>query len=220
MKYVYRSTLPLMILMILFTPFSSVMAQSADGEFCVRAFEDLNGNGVRDLNEPPLQRAVSANLLDANNIVVASALLDNSPQMARGLICFQFLSPGQYTIEVTSAEFTPTTSRSMTNVVRSGEVPFVMEFGAARPGVSAGAAVQGESPEVSVEQALPRIAVSLAGAAAAFLVMLIVGFLIYLVVYRPRLKRAMTTPSDDYYRRPPTTGSIPRVTDTGEFRKK
>jgi hypothetical protein len=214
----YRLTAIMLVVVLLSCAAVRAQDTSADGEFCVRAFEDTNANRVRDLNEPPLQRGISANLLDVNGVVVASALLDNSPQAARGLICFQFLPPGQYTIEVSSADYTPTLGSVMTNVVQAGEVPYVMEYGATRLGAAVGASNTPQT-EVNVEGAVPRIALSLAGAAAAMFIMSLLGMVIYLVAYLPRLRRASATPIDDTYRRPPT-GTMPRVTDTAEVRKR
>jgi hypothetical protein len=217
-----RYSLTLMLLFGILVFAFPVLGQqnSADGEFCVRAFEDSNGNGVRDLNEVPLQGGISANLLDANGIIIASALLDNSPTLARGLICFQFLPAGQYSIEVVSADFNATTANVMTNIVQAGEVPYVMDFGAHRIPVNPETAAEIVDTENS-EAKFMRVVVALGGAVGAIIVMSLLGFLIYLIAYRGRLRREIQQmPVDGYYQRPPTTGSIPRVTDTGEYRRK
>src|SRR6185369_17943230 len=83
---------------------TAVAAQQTGGQLCVRSFEDRNGNGKLDAGEPLLTRGVSINLLDAGGITVASALLDTSPTAAQGVVCFQFLASGQYSVEVTSAD--------------------------------------------------------------------------------------------------------------------
>lgn len=204
---------------------AGIMAQSnnADGEFCVRAFADTNGNGVRDLNEAPLQGGISANLLDASGIVIASALLDNSPTQARGLICFQFLPPGQYAIEVVSADYNATTVNVMTNVVRAGEVPYVMDFGAHQVGGLTAAAATDD--QTLSESQVMRIVVALGGAVGAIVAMSFLGFLIYLIGYRGRLRRvAAPAAGDEYYRRPSSTatstGGYPAVRDTGEYGQK
>jgi hypothetical protein len=70
----------------------------------VRAFEDTNANGKLDAGEALLTRGINVNLLDAQNVTIASALLDQSPTAAQGVVCFQFLAAGQYTINI-SAEY-------------------------------------------------------------------------------------------------------------------
>lgn len=217
-----RYSITIMLLAGVLALYLPVLAQqnSADGEFCVRAFEDTNSNGVRDLNEVPLQGGISANLLDGNGIIIASALLDNSPTLARGLICFQFLPAGQYSIEVVSADFTATTANMMTNVVQAGEVPYVMDFGASRIPVNPEIAPEVADNEIT-EAKVMRVVVSVAGAVGSVIIMSLLGFLIYLIAYRGRLRREMQQiPADAYYQRPATTGSTPRVTDTGEYRRK
>jgi hypothetical protein len=209
MRKLFRIAILITLLTAIISP--TLSQETADGVFCVRSFEDTNGNGMMDVNEPILQGGVSANLMDANGVVVASALLDSSPQRTRGLICFQQLTPGQYTIEVFSGDLEATTSTTLTDVVVAGEVREPMDFGGTRLNTISNIATEVD-PAVSVEEALPRIALSLIGAAIAMLVMSVLGLLIYLTVYRPRLKRAAASPAEDYYRRP-------SVTDTAEVRK-
>ncbi|MBC8171914.1 MAG: hypothetical protein H7X77_09580 [Anaerolineae bacterium] len=216
----YASTIVLLACVLALTIPVLGQQNNADGEFCVRAFEDSSGNGLRDLNEAPLQGGISANLLDGNGIIIASALLDNSPTLARGLICFQFLPTGQYSIEVVSADFRATTASVMTNVVQAGEVPYVMDFGAHRIPTNPTVATEIIDTEIS-EAKVMRVVVAVAGAVGAVIMMSLIGFLIYLIVYRNRLRREMQQmPAEPYYQRPPTTGSTPRVTDTGEYRRK
>jgi hypothetical protein len=224
------------LLAVCFVQPASTLAQDtgsgdADGEICVRAFQDINGNGIRDLNDPPLQGGISANLLNEQGIIIASALLDNSPTVTRGLICFQFLPAGQYTVEVISANYRATTPNTLTSIVQGSgsEVPYVMDFG------GHDLALASQNSTVPPEQqdagtVLTRVLVALLGAFAALIVMTVIGFIIYLVRYRGRLRRAEAEAVD--YRRPTTstrtTGSIPVVTvsppvdptDTSEFRPK
>ncbi len=219
--------------LLLFGLHHPVQAQSANGEVCVRAFQDANGNGIRDLNDVPLQGGISANLLNEQGVIVASALLANSPTVTRGLICFQSLPAGQYTLEVTSADFRATTPNTLTTVIQGGdvpEVPYVMDFGGQE--LSAASA-----PSSSVEPAddpaavLTRIMISILGALAAAIAMTLLGLLIYLIRFRGRLRAAEAAAVD--YRRPAgiadarTTGSTsvvtvspPDPTDTSEFRPK
>lgn len=217
--------------LVLFSAYHPAQAQQANGEVCVRAFQDANGNGIRDLNDVPLQGGISANLLNEQGVIVASALLANSPTVTRGLICFQSLPAGQYTLEVTSADFKPTTPTSLTTVIQGGdtpEVPYVMEFG----GQDLSLAPASDASQVMVEDdpasVLTRIMISALGALAALIVMTLLGLVIYLVAFRGRLRRVEAAAVD--YRRPAgsagtrTTGTTPVVTvnptDTSEFRPK
>jgi hypothetical protein len=186
-------------------------AAQADAQFCVRAFEDRNANGIRDGGEPLLQSSISAELANEDGIIVGSALLENSPTAAQGVICFQGLAPGQYTIFVGSAEYAPTTPDTMTAALRSGELPAVLEFGA---GPLAAGEPQLEIIEVRPETALERVLIALLGAIGAALVMMILGLLVFLLFVRPRLRTVPVdvTPPDDLYRRP-----APPKTDTGTY---
>lgn len=187
-------------------------AAQADAQFCVRAFEDRNANGIRDGGEPLLQSSISAELANEDGIIVGSALLENSPTAAQGVICFQGLAPGQYTIFVGSAEYAPTTPDTMTAALRSGELPAVLEFGA---GPLAAAQPQLEIIEVRPEAALERVLIALLGAIGAALVMMILGLLVFLLFVRPRLRTVpvdVTPPTDELYRRP-----TPPKTDTGTY---
>jgi hypothetical protein len=154
-----------------------------DGQFCVRAFEDRNANQLRDQDEPLLEGGLGADLSDESGVVVASALLDDSPNADRGIICFQFLSPGQYTLHVTSAEFRATTPDTMTVTLVGGELPAVMEFG----GQSIAAALE-PSPETlpESEPQIERLVAAGIGALVALLVMQMLGLVIYVVRFRRR----------------------------------
>lgn len=184
-----------------------------DGQFCVRAFDDRNGNGVRD-GEPVLTSGVAANLLEANDIVIASALLDESPTASQGIICFQGLAPAQYTIIVASADYRATTPDTLTVVLRPGDLPAVLEFGAQR--IDASLPVVDADAAVDTEAVLERLLISVLGALVATLFMLVLGLLIYLLFLRRRRYEALPTPPDAYYSRPPTSES-PQVRDTGEY---
>src|SRR5262245_7793624 len=125
----------LLILTIALALSSAAMAQTG-GQFCLRAYEDRNGNSQFDSGEPFITRGVSADLLNGENVVVASALMDDSPNAAQGVICFQFLTPGQYSLTVTSADFTATTPDTFTASIGDGTLPTVVEYGAQRAAVA------------------------------------------------------------------------------------
>ena len=177
-------------------------AQGGDGQFCVRSFEDQNANQKRDQGEVLLTSGVGADLIDESGVVVASALLADSPTAAQGVICFQFLPPGQYTIQVTSAEYQATTPDTMTVTLVGGELPAVLEFGAQ----SVAAVV------ASVTESIPatgpdwqRIGRAAIGAIVALLVMQVLGLLIYALVFRGRSKAVVVEdvkPDTGHFKRP------------------
>lgn len=182
-----------------------------DGQFCVRAFEDRNGNGGRDAGEPFLQGGVSAHLINASGVIVGTALLDDAPQEMRvsGVICFQSLEAGQYTIEVTSADYRATTPNTLTTAVNEGDIPALLEFGA--QSVVAPLTRTTISDEPEPEAIVLRLAVSALGAAVAMVVMALIGVFIYLIAYRGRQPVPQTpTNMDARYRRPVEDNTPPR----------
>lgn len=175
--------------------------ESGDGQFCVRGFEDRNANLTRDAGEPLLTSGMAADLLDESGIVVASALLAESPTAAQGVICFQFLPPGQYSIQVTAAEYVATTPDTMTVTLRGGELPAVLEFGAqnivdAHPRPSEAAAE--ESPQ------WPRLLTAAVGALIALVVMQALGLVIYLLRFRRRKPAKPSVSQTGQFKRPLT----------------
>lgn len=177
-------------------------AQGGDGQFCVRSFEDQNANQTRDQGEVLLTSGVGADLIDETGVVVASALLADSPTAAQGVICFQFLPPGQYTIQVTSAEYQATTPDTMTVTLVGGELPAVLEFGA-----QSVAALVATGPETLPETGpdWQRIGTAAIGAIVALLVMQVLGLLIYALVFRGRNKEVVVAevkPDTGQFKRP------------------
>ena len=179
----------------------SAAAQGGDGQFCVRSFEDQNANQTRDQGEVLLTSGVGADLIDETGVVVASALLADSPTAAQGVICFQFLPPGQYTIQVTSAEYQATTPDTMTVTLVGGELPAVLEFGA-----QSVAALIPSGPEAQPVEADPaqRVIAAAIGAVVAVLVMQVLGLLIYALVFRGRNKEVVVDvkPDTGQFKRP------------------
>lgn len=201
-------------------------AQAGGGQFWVRVFEDRNGNGVRDAGEPLLTRGVAVSLLNSDRIVIATALLDESPNAVQGLIGFQFLAPGEYTLVVTSPELSPTTPAEFTREIAEGAVPTVVEYGGARIDLNAvegsaesQAALTGERGLFGTDLVLgerdqvARVALALLGAFVVAGLMLLLGLIVYLLVLRPRhraeLQRLKLTT---------TTGSLEAV-DVSRFQR-
>ncbi|MBK9748338.1 MAG: hypothetical protein IPO91_16405 [Chloroflexi bacterium] len=192
---------------------SAASAQEGGGQLWVNAFEDRDGDGARDPNEPFITRGVSVDLLDANGVVVASALLDESPNASRGLIGFQRLSPGTYTVIVTGADWTATTPDTFTQTIEADVMPTVLWYGAQRPVTSIATTTPGDPLAAlnALDPQVLRLGVSLLGAVIVMGAFSVLGFLIYLLVYARRAPKPMKTT---------TTGSMRavRTDETGEIR--
>jgi hypothetical protein len=155
------------------------------GQFCVRAFEDRNGSGTRDANEPLLVRDVVVNLLDGDGVTVASGVLESSPTAAQGILCFQRLPAGQYSAVVTSADLTPTTPTSFSATVAESGQPVVVEFGAQRAAAIAATPAPAASAE-GTQETLLRVGLSAGGAIFVMLGMVVLGLIVYAIFFARR----------------------------------
>jgi hypothetical protein len=169
---------------------SSVHGQTDGGQFWLRAFEDRDGDGIRDAGEPLVTRGVSVELIDVSGTVIASALLDQSPNATQGLVGFQYLAPGQYTLVASSADLTATTATQFTVSISAGALPTVVEFGGQRISAAPPSALQAAAQADAERAAWTRFAV--AGLAALVVVgaMTLLGVVIYANIIRPRAYRA------------------------------
>lgn len=203
------------ILLIILLALASAAQAQTGGQFCVRAFEDRNASGTLDAGEPLLTGGISADLLNAENVVVGSALLSESPNRAQGVICFQFLAPGQYSLIITSADYAPTTPNTVTAAITEGTLPTVVEFGGQRLAAEPAADAADQSSDfvssltslANLERdALPRLVLALLGTLVVSAGMVVLGALIYLLFLRrpPQMAPA-------YASRPPTTGGLKPV---------
>lgn len=192
------------ILAILIGLFGKTAAQSG-GQFCVRSFEDRNRSGQRDGGEPLLTRGISVNLQDSSSVTIASALLDDSPTAIEGVVCFEGLPAGQYTVTVTSADYEPTTTNTFTTSVNDTGQPAIFTFGAQpAAAVATGVPAQAGDPLRERDQ-LARIVLAGLGALVVVFGMVVLGLIVYWLAFRRRpLPATVIDP-----RR--TTGSIPRV---------
>jgi hypothetical protein len=189
----------ILIALLWMSVFAVVHAQS-DGQLCVRAFEDRNANGVVDEGEPLLAGGISVNLLDAQNITIASALLDQSPTAAEGVVCFQNLPAGQYSLGITATELKATTPGTITTTISASSIPTVVEFGAQRPAVPTPTPATGLN--LLNRNQIVRVAVSALGMLVVIAGMAFLGAIVYLLAFRP-------SPAPVDPRR--TTGSLPTV---------
>ncbi|MBK8025299.1 MAG: hypothetical protein IPK19_28905 [Chloroflexi bacterium] len=199
---------------------NTAAAQDTAGQLWVRAFADRDADGVRDPNEPLITRGVAVELI-RDGVVIDSALLtEESLYASQGLVGFQQLTPGEYTVRIAAAGLTPTTPDTVTVQVSGSGLPPVVEFGGqplatttTAPAAGSidilGLSIAPQDPEVM------RIAVSALGAVVAAGLVGGFGFLIYLTVLLPRYRSAVSRAK----RATMTTGSMravgPARTPTG-----
>lgn len=195
---------------LLLAGLASLAAAQGGGQLCVRAFEDRNGNGRLDAGEPLLTRGVGVNLLDSSGVTIASSLLDTAPTAAQGVVCFQFLPPGQYSVVITSADYAATTPDTITTTIADGGLPTVVEFGAQPFVVPTPQAGASGAPDAGLD--LSRVVISGVAALLVIAGMLVMGVMVYWLAFARRPAHAHADP-----RR--TTGSISAVRDTSEVRR-
>ena len=212
-----RKLLITVVFLLLLASLSS--AQSSSGQLCIRAFEDRNANGSQDANEPPIVRGVSATLADATGLIIDSALMENSSTASSGTLCFQRLEAGQYTMRVSSADYTPTTPTDFTAAVSDSGIPQVLSYGGQLI-PNAMPVTEGEiSPEARLQSTLVRSVFASLGALLIMGAMTVLGALIYFFVLRNRQSPTATgvyqaVPSTGQYAAVPSTGQYPAVANT------
>lgn len=194
-------------------------AAQSGGQLCVRSFEDRNGSGTYDPDEPLLTRGVGVNLLDSSGVTIASSLLDTSPTAARGVVCFQFLPAGQYSVVMTSADYSATTPDTIATTVSETDVT-VVEFGARLAATPTSAAAPASAQAVDTT----RVLISGVGTLLAVGFMAFLGMVVYWLAFarrQPANARATTgsmraVRDTGVSRRVGDIGPVRRVTDTGE----
>jgi hypothetical protein len=186
----------------------TALAQTG-GQFCVRSYQDTNGNGVLDAeSEALLTRGVGVELLNADNVIIASALLDRSPNADSGVVCFQNLPDGTYSVLMSSADYTATSPRLVERNISVNGLPVVVEFGAQRISSGMVAVPVGGGPRTPEEQQdfILQLAFSTVGTVLIVVLMLLVGMFIYVL----RLRRPAPQPVPaTAYQRPPDTQQPP-----------
>jgi len=178
----------LIFLLLLLT--THVSAQGDGGQFWLRAFEDRDGDAMRDAGEPLITRGISVELIDGGGMVIASALLDQSPNSTQGLVGFQYLPPGQYTMVAISADLTPTTPTQFTVLIESGALPTVVEFGGQRLSAAPPSALETAAQVDAGRSEIVRVAAAGLGALVTIGAMTVLGLIVYAGILRPRAIRA------------------------------
>lgn len=212
----------LIFALLLLLTTTMVSAQTGQGQLCLRAFEDRNANGIQDPGEPLITRGISAELQDSAGVTIRSALMDDSPQAAQGVLCFQQLAPGQYSLVVVSADYNATTAQAFIAQVTDSSIPQVFAYGGQLVTIAAPLPTDDTVLTAAEQRALIE-RLFFAGLGAALVVggMIVLGVIIYAIFIRPRIRRAaVAAPATGAYPSArATTGSMPAVRpDTGSSR--
>lgn len=177
----------LLLFILIFIPFTvSAFAQTDGGQFWVQFFEDLDGDGVRADDESPVVRGAVVQLLDSERVVIESALLDTASNAARGLVAFQYLTAGDYTLQISAAEWVATTPTEFTRAIAPDQPPTVVEVGLQRLPITAQPASRFTEAEWTQRSSRARLAIAGVGAALAAGGMIALGGFIAAFAFRPR----------------------------------
>lgn len=122
----HRQIALLLLLGMLVVPLS---AQGPETQICVRSFEDRNGNGQLDVGEF-IQQDVSAELINADGVVIRTLSLQQSERAESGLMCVEGVPYGTYTLDVISAVYEPVTVSRFEVSVDAEEPNALVFFGA------------------------------------------------------------------------------------------
>ena len=175
-----KSYFRLLIASLLIAVAGGLLAQDT-GQICVSTFEDRNGNGSPEVDEPPVTQGIGLHLLNALGVTIKSTLLETSENASRGLACFDDLPAGDYSITLTSSQYQAATASSFDAAVLPGRAPAVFDFGVSPIPVELQAPAQ--APLVLDEKqrfALQGIGIGLIVSAILAAVMLLTGLLVYL----------------------------------------
>jgi len=207
--------LKLLIMLLLFSLTGILTIAQEDGQVCVRSFEDRNNNATFDANEPLITQGVGVNLMDASGITIDSKLLDDSPIAAQGMVCFQQLPMGDYTVLITSADYSAVTLTSFNALVVAGSVPVRFDFGGKLISADLDTSTSTNTPTTADSQAsaIQGLLFGVIGAIVVMGIMIMVGMLIYFGVFRRRLNRLTALQGTGSYR--PVTGPMPAYQQPG-----
>ena len=177
----------LMILCLSLAPLGTATSQEG-GQICVMSFEDRNGNGRFDENEPPVTQGIAVNAQSALGITVATKLLEASSYVAPGLLCLDDLPRGEYQLHLTSALYQATTDSAYSALVAPGMAPARLDFGVVALPLAA-VAPQAASDQLSAQQmqGLRGMGIGLIASILISLLMLLIGGLIFILLFHRRL---------------------------------
>jgi hypothetical protein len=185
MKRIFSFVSSLMLLIVI----GGAAVAQGGGQLWIRLYQDLDGNGQRDVGEPLLTRGMAVALSDSSGAIIATALLDESPNSAQGLIGFQNLPAGTYTATLTSADFAPSGDPSFARDIAADGIPAVVEFGAqpivdALPEPAAVRGLFGLPIYLGERTQVARVALGILGASIVAAFMTALGVAAYWLVAR------------------------------------
>lgn len=166
----------LTLILVMLAAATAAHAQSASGQICVLAFEDLNGNGIKGDDEPLLP-GVGFTLADETGVKGSYSTDGNSEPY-----CFGNLASGAYTVLARKpADMTTTTEGQWAISLASG-AQFDVMYGAQAAGAPAQPTTSASSGGMST---LGRIALGGLG----LLVLAGSGFMFFTTLQRARAAR-------------------------------
>ena len=184
-----KACLPTLLILLLLG--SAAAPAQESGQICILAYDDQNGNGSKEAEEPALREGVAAHMLNERGVTIKSVLLADSPLAERGIFCLDDVPAGEFVLRLTSAQHQPTTATSVTASVSPGAAPELIFFGAnpVRASTDADSAMLAG---LSADQlaSLGEIAVALLMIVALAIALLLLALLIFLGVIRPRRRRS------------------------------
>lgn len=160
------------------------------GQICVMSYEDRNGNGSFDEDEPPVTQGVAVNLQSALGITLATKLLEASSYAVPGLLCLEDLPRGEYQLLLTSAQYRATTDSAFSALVAPGSAPVRIDFGLTSLALAAADEPQSSTFQLTAEQlrSLWSMGIGLVASMLISVVMFLIGWLIYNLFFRRRPK--------------------------------
>lgn len=143
------------------------------GTICVRSYNDVNANGLREPEEP-MQAGVTFAVSDGAN-TVGTYTTSDSPEA----YCFTELAAGTYTVSWVADNYTPTTDQTWVANISGGSTA-THEFGIAAGDLPA---MEGEEG-ASSGGGLPRIVTAVIGAVGVIFFLAGLGAAAYFLVLR------------------------------------
>ena len=143
------------------------------------------------LGDPAVTGGVSGSLYDAAGVTIDARHLDDAADAVRGLLCFDGLAAGDYTIVMTSVEFTVGSDSTFNATVIPGEPPAVFSFGVgAFDGGQTTAALAGGLLGDEGVRALEGVGFALFGGLIVSSAVFLLGMLLLALVFRRRRRHA------------------------------
>ncbi len=194
-----------LIFLVLNISFISPAQAQGSGQFCVRAYQDDNGNMMRDPGEPLLQSGIIVTLHDMRGVIINTASLEASPTREQGLVCFNNLPEGQYALFVDSVQYRATTTENMIAQLNTTSQVAVLEYGGQTIRFSPTSTTITPVVETSFTPNWERVGIAAIWGSAAAMLVGTVGLMLYALFIRPYNRRIMR-------QRPLTPYSTPTVT--------